>query len=103
MWSSTQANYRLGHMFANCVNQLLADENIDPSSIDLIGSHGQTISGHPHWELGDLNVIAINTGIPVAGDFRTADVGAGGNGTPCTCTYDSLLLRPSMFIGPFLD
>ena len=23
-----------------------------------------------------------------------ADVAAGGNGTPCTCTYDSIMLRP---------
>lgn len=67
---------------------------IERSSIQLIGSHGQTVSGHPHWEFGDLSVIAQQTGITVAGDFRPADVAAGGNGTPCTCTYDSIMLRP---------
>ena len=60
----------------------------------MIGSHGQTVSGHPHWEFGDISVIAQKTGITVAGDFRPADVAAGGNGTPCTCTYDSIMLRP---------
>jgi len=28
------------------------------------------------------------------GDFRPADVAVGGNGSPCTCTYDYLMLRP---------
>jgi len=89
------ANYELGRMFADRVNRLLEEEGIDKDTVDLIGSHGQTISGHPHWEIGDLSVIAVQTGITVAGDFRPADVAAGGNGTPCTCTYDSLMLRPS--------
>lgn len=88
------ANYRLGRMFADRVERLLEEAGVDKSSVDLIGSHGQTISGHPHWELGDLSVIAVNTGITTAGDFRPADVAAGGNGTPCTCTYDSVMLRP---------
>jgi anhydro-N-acetylmuramic acid kinase len=89
------ANYRLGEWFADAVNNVLAENNIDKSTVHLIGSHGQTISGHPHWELGDLSVIAQQTGITVAGDFRPADVGAGGNGTPVTCTYDSIMLRPA--------
>ena len=42
-----------------------------------------------------MNVIAQQTGLTTVGDFRTADVAAGGNGTPCTCTFDSLLLRPT--------
>ena len=40
-------------------------------------------------------MIAQHTGITTAGDFRPADVAAGGNGTPCTCTYDSIMLRPA--------
>ena len=73
---------------------LLAEAGIPKETIDLIGSHGQTISGHPHWEIGDVSVIAQRTGITTAADFRPADVAAGGNGTPCTCTYDSIMLRP---------
>jgi len=89
-----KANYRMGEWFAKAVNDLLQESGVDKATVHLIGSHGQTISGHPHWEIGDLGVIAQQTGITVAGDFRTADVGAGGNGTPCTCTYDSIMLRP---------
>ena len=39
-------------------------------------------------------MIAQRTGITVVGDFRPADVAPGGNETPCTCTYDSIMLRP---------
>jgi anhydro-N-acetylmuramic acid kinase len=89
-----EGNYKMGEWFGDCVNALLTTENIDPDSIDLIGSHGQSICGHPHWEIGDIAVIAQRTGITTAGDFRPTDVAAGGNGTPCTCTYDTIFLRP---------
>lgn len=89
-----EGNYQFGEMFADRVNRILAESGVDRSEVALIGSHGQTVSGHPHWELGDLSVIAQRTGITVAGDFRPADVAAGGNGTPCTCTYDTIMLRP---------
>lgn len=88
------ANYRMGEWMADNALALLDEAGIDKATIDLIGSHGQTISGHPHWELGDVSVIAQRTGITTAADFRPADVAAGGNGTPCTCTYDSIMLRP---------
>eukprot|EP00519_Triparma_laevis_P013394 CAMPEP_0182490054 /NCGR_PEP_ID=MMETSP1321-20130603/34_1 /TAXON_ID=91990 /ORGANISM="Bolidomonas sp., Strain RCC1657" /LENGTH=1079 /DNA_ID=CAMNT_0024692183 /DNA_START=288 /DNA_END=3527 /DNA_ORIENTATION=+ len=89
-----EGNYKFGDWCAQRVNDLLDETGVDRSSVALIGSHGQTVSGHPHWEFGDLSVIAQKTGITVAGDFRPADVAAGGNGTPCTCTYDSIMLRP---------
>lgn len=89
-----EGNYRLGEMFAKAVNSCLEENGIDKKSVHLIGTHGQSICGHPHWEFGDLSVIAQQTGITTAGDFRPADVAAGGNGTPCTCTYDSIMLRP---------
>lgn len=89
-----EANYKLGEMMADNALKLLESAGIDKSTIDLIGSHGQTVSGHPHWEFGDVSVIAQRTGITTAADFRPADVAAGGNGTPCTCTYDSIMLRP---------
>ena len=90
-----RGNYELGEMFAKRINDMLDESGIDRKTIALIGSHGQTISGHPHWEFGDISVIAQITGITVAGDFRPADVAVGGNGTPCTCTYDTIMLRPA--------
>jgi anhydro-N-acetylmuramic acid kinase len=89
-----RGNYIMGEWMADNALALMKEANIDPDTVHLIGSHGQTVSGHPHWEFGDLSVIAQRTGITTCGDFRPADVAAGGNGTPCTCTYDSLMLRP---------
>ncbi len=49
---------------------------------DLIGFHGQTILHQPDrrrtWQIGDARELAWRTGIPVAYDFRSADVAAGG-------------------------
>jgi anhydro-N-acetylmuramic acid kinase len=89
-----QASYTMGEWMADNAMALLEESNIDPATVHLMSSHGQTISGHPHWEIGDLSVIAQRTGITTVGDFRPADVAAGGNGTPCTCTYDNIMLRP---------
>jgi anhydro-N-acetylmuramic acid kinase len=90
-----EGNYKFGEWLSDRALRLLDETGIDKSTVQLIGSHGQTISGHPHWEFGDVSVIAQKTGITTAADFRPADVAAGGNGTPCTCTYDSIMLRPA--------
>lgn len=49
-----------------------------------------------NWELRAISVIAQQTGITVAGDFCPVDIAAGGNGTPCMCTYDSIMLWPQV-------
>lgn len=53
---------------------------------DLIGFHGQTILHQPArrrtWQIGDAALLARETGLPVAYDFRSADVAAGGEGAP---------------------
>lgn len=50
----------------------------------------------PHYtmQLGDPSVIAVTTGITTVGDFRVADIGAGGQGAPLTSTMDVLCLAP---------
>eukprot|EP01083_Nonionella_stella_P045391 121961_1 len=89
------ANYRVGHCFADAAEALFKSHpEIMRSSVDLVSSHGQSVMGHPHWEIGDINVIATRLGITTVGDFRTADVAVGGNGSPCTCTFDVLFLVP---------
>jgi anhydro-N-acetylmuramic acid kinase len=53
---------------------------------DVIGFHGQTILHQPDrrrtWQIGDAALLARETGVPVAYDFRSADVAAGGEGAP---------------------
>ncbi len=62
---------------------------------DLIGFHGQTILHQPDrqrtWQIGDAAELARQTGLPVAWDFRSADVAAGGQGAPLAPIYHAAL------------
>jgi anhydro-N-acetylmuramic acid kinase len=64
---------------------------------DLIGFHGQTILHQPDrrrtWQVGDAADLARRTGVPVAHDFRSADVAAGGQGAPLAPVYHAALAR----------
>ncbi|AWM77589.1 anhydro-N-acetylmuramic acid kinase [Phenylobacterium parvum] len=65
------------------------------ADLDLVGMHGQTVlherpaSGRPGrtLQLGDGEWLARATGVPVAFDFRSADVAAGGEGAPLAPVY----------------
>jgi anhydro-N-acetylmuramic acid kinase len=65
------------------------------ADIDLMGMHGQTVlherpqGGLPGRtvQLGDAQWLADAAGVPVAYDFRTADVAAGGEGAPLAPIY----------------
>ncbi|MBV8397604.1 MAG: anhydro-N-acetylmuramic acid kinase [Acetobacteraceae bacterium] len=64
---------------------------------DLIGFHGQTILHRPKcgrtWQVGDAALLARLTGLPVAFDFRSADVAAGGEGAPLAPVFHAALAR----------
>jgi anhydro-N-acetylmuramic acid kinase len=64
---------------------------------DLVGFHGQTILHQPGrrrtWQIGDAQALASRTGLPVAYDFRSADVAAGGEGAPLAPVYHAALAR----------
>lgn len=72
----------------------------------LIGFHGQTILHRPAegrtWQIGDAAYLAHRTGLPVAYDFRSADVAAGGEGAPLVPAYHAALAagleRPVAFL-----
>ena len=81
-----QIDHRLGILFAQAVDALLVRDNIDSTSITAIGLHGQTLWHAPQngvtMQLGDPNILASQTGIPVVADFRRKDVALGGQGAP---------------------
>jgi anhydro-N-acetylmuramic acid kinase len=88
----------LGEWFAQAVQDACAAARIDIASLDLIGSHGQTIWHEPPvgqrgatLQLGDPATIAERTGIAVVSDFRTRDVAAGGEGAPLVPWVDRFL------------
>lgn len=88
---------------AAMINQTLASWGIQPSEIDLIASHGQTIyhapkSLHPDdafgpatLQIGDGDHLAVHTGIITISDFRQKHIAAGGEGAPLAVYGDYLL------------
>jgi anhydro-N-acetylmuramic acid kinase len=88
--------------------EFLAANELKWSDIDLIGMHGQTVlherplEGRPGRtvQLGDAALLARKTGVPVAYDFRTADVAAGGEGAPLAPIYHLARARASGLQAP---
>ena len=79
------------------VQGFLADNGIDPASVAVVGFHGQTVLHKPEARLtvqiGDGAALAEQIGLPVAYDFRAADVAAGGQGAPLVPVYHQALAR----------
>ena len=81
----------------------LAEHDLRWGDIDLVGMHGQTVfherpkDGVPGRtvQLGDGAWLARRIGMPVAFDFRTADVAAGGEGAPLAPIYHLARLEAS--------
>lgn len=83
------------------VSSLLADEGLSPADIGVIGFHGQTVLHRAPQpgrrgatrQLGDGALMSHLVGVPVAYDFRSADVAAGGQGAPLAAVYHAALLQ----------
>jgi anhydro-N-acetylmuramic acid kinase len=78
----------LGRFFARIVQNLVRESGMEMRDIRAIGSHGQNV-WHQPWgthpvslQLGSPDLIAKNTSTTVVGNFRSADVQAGGQGAP---------------------
>lgn len=83
-------NFLLGEEFASAALAVCERASLAPSDVDLVGSHGQTMSHQPRsaghagatLQIGEAAVIAERLGVPVICDFRVRDVAAGGEGAP---------------------
>jgi anhydro-N-acetylmuramic acid kinase len=82
---------------AETVEAFLAAERIDPASVAIVGFHGQTVLHKPAAgltvQIGDGAALARRIGLPVAYDFRAADVAAGGQGAPLVPVFHQALAR----------
>lgn len=96
-------NFLLGELFADSVIKLCRLSKIKIGSLDVIGSHGQTIYHNPYgqklagrkirstFQIGEPSIIANQTKVLTVADFRTADMAAGGQGAPLVPYTDFLL------------
>lgn len=98
------ADVALGKLFAQAAQEILQRNNLAPSAIAAIGSHGQTIWHEPkanqHMErftlqIGDPNTITHLTGITTVADFRRRDMAAGGQGAPLVPALHKALFKSS--------
>jgi anhydro-N-acetylmuramic acid kinase len=102
----SQLDFLLGELYARAVLAALKKFRVSASKISLIGSHGQTIyhQGKPTnflgvsrvsstFQIGEPAVIAARTAINTVGDFRPADMAAGGQGAPLVPFVDYIIYR----------
>jgi anhydro-N-acetylmuramic acid kinase len=98
----SRLNWRLGALYADCVEKAAAKFKLRPQ---LIGLHGQTIhheatptpylgaSVRSTWQIGEAAVLAERLHCPVVSDLRPADLAAGGQGAPLVPMLDYTLFR----------
>lgn len=93
----------------SALQQLLRDNGLQPSQVDVVGFHGQTVLHRPQVkpsgaevapgdvariltvQIGDGLRLAEGIGIDVVYDLRAADVAAGGQGAPLAPVYHRAL------------
>jgi anhydro-N-acetylmuramic acid kinase len=82
---------------AEAVEDFVAKNKIEKSKVAIVGFHGQTVLHRPKARLtvqiGDGRALAKRLKLPVAYDFRAADVAAGGEGAPLVPAYHRALVE----------
>lgn len=100
----TLLNALIGSFSAKLILAAFESWGVDPETVDLIASHGQTIFHAPFslhqipsypnstLQIGDGDHIAVGTGIITLSDFRQKHIAGGGEGAPLAVYGDYLLL-----------
>lgn len=92
---------QLSRAWGHIILEALNEWEVDPASVDLIGSHGQTLfhrpdrqgGAHATLQLVDGDRLTRATGIPVIHDFRQAMIAVGTEGAPLAPLGECLLYR----------
>ncbi|MBR9805519.1 anhydro-N-acetylmuramic acid kinase [bacterium] len=96
-----RADRQIAENYANAVNQLLSKASVKASTIQAIGSHGQTIRHRPEAtppftvQIGDPSTLAELTNITVVADFRRRDIAASGQGAPLAPAFHAAFFKDS--------
>ncbi len=97
-WSASllQAEALVTQAHIEAVAGFLAANSLTP---DIIGFHGQTICHRPEagftLQIGDGAALARAVGVSVIGQFRLADMAAGGQGAPLAPLFHAALIGTS--------
>lgn len=95
-----QLNWRLGLEYARAVRRTIQKHK---TAVELVGCHGQTLyhrgiaadyAGQRFactWQAGEAAVMAQEIGVPVASNFRPADMAVGGQGAPLVPLLDYVM------------
>src|SRR5580658_7862058 len=95
-------NWRLGQAYSEALTVALERNRC---RLDLIGCHGQTIYHQATparylgretactWQIGEMAMLAEQSGVPVVSNFRPADMVVGGQGAPLVPLLDYVLFR----------
>ncbi len=98
-------DFVVGKLFAKCANGLVEKSGLNKDDVDFIATHGQTVFHIPQviemggiatgstLQIGNISVIAQETGIKTIGDFRSRDIAAGGQGAPLVPFADELIFK----------
>ena len=102
----SQLNFLLGEELAGAAIAACKHWRVPLEKLGLIGSHGQTVYHQgvgtrflgtrriaSTLQIGEPAIIAARTGVTTIGDFRPADMAAGGQGAPLVPFVDYLLYR----------
>jgi anhydro-N-acetylmuramic acid kinase len=92
-----QAEAFITKAHAEAVEELMRTYHVAPADVAVLGFHGQTVLHKPEARLtvqiGDGPALAQKLGIPVACDFRAADVAAGGQGAPLVPAFHNAIAQ----------
>ena len=92
-----EADVFVTRVHAETVEAFLKTEKIRKSDVAIVGFHGQTVLHRPAARLtvqiGNGEALAKRLKLPVAYDFRAADVAFGGQGAPLVPIFHQALAR----------
>ncbi len=88
----TLADYDLGYLFGQIAKEFVSGEDVD-----YIASHGHTVFHEPQnkmtLQIANGSAIASASGISTIYDFRSMDIGFGGQGAPIVAILDRDLFQ----------
>mgnify|MGYP001773346626 CR=1 FL=1 len=95
--------WELTAFVAECLRSCCHALGVEPSALDAVGFHGQTVYHEPLYrcergygvglQLGNPSALAQWLETTVVGDFRSADLALGGEGAPLVPLFDWAFLR----------